>query len=113
MLIDKEININNNSGIKLITTNLDNKFQPLQGKVVIEKLKPKDKVYRNRYWSVKNIDKPLYTKEQFQMIFPNYIYPKDVFSAQADIIKTINFDTGKSKTINSNIRPYQPIRVGE
>jgi len=99
MLIDKEININNNSGIKLITTNLDNKFQPLQGKVVIEKLKPKDKVYRNRYWSVKNIDKPLYTKEQFQMIFPNYIYPKDVFSAQADIIKTINFDTGKSKTI--------------
>jgi len=98
MIIDDVVNIDSNISLKLQTTNLDGKFEPLKGKIVIEKLKESKKIYRKRYWSITNIDKPIYNKEKFQNLFENY-RPIEREERAKEIIKTLEFDTKKSKLL--------------
>ncbi len=98
MIIDNEINVDSNQTLKLETTNLDGKFEALKGKIVIERLKTPNRVYRERYWSSQDIDKPIYSKEEFQRLFGDY-RPLGETKERRELISTIQFNTKKSKEI--------------
>jgi uncharacterized protein YfaS (alpha-2-macroglobulin family) len=99
MIIDNEINIDSNKSLKLETTNLDGGFEAIKGKITIERLKQPKKIYRDRYWSIKDIDMPLYDKEQFQKLFKNY-RPIEKLEQEKKLISTLKFDTQKSKFLS-------------
>ncbi|MCK4440489.1 MAG: hypothetical protein KAU90_00690, partial [Sulfurovaceae bacterium] len=88
MIIDNQIDKNSAKIIKIDTTKV------IRGKVVIEKLKPEDRVYRKRYWN--RPDKPLYNSKEFKKLFPDYLYNQN---RDKTVIKTIPFNTKKSKEI--------------
>ncbi|MCH9741214.1 MAG: hypothetical protein K0U38_10335 [Epsilonproteobacteria bacterium] len=95
MIIERELDKNAANVLKLNTTNLDGEFQALQGKVVIEKFKPKDRVYRKRYWT--EVDQPLYSKTQFEKEFKHYEYSEQ--KQEKTEVQTLKFDTKASKEL--------------
>ncbi len=100
IVVDSEIDINRDINITLKTTNLNGDFQPLKGKIVVEMVDLPKKHFRKRYWSTKNIDKPLYSKEEFERLFKDYRYYKDSNKEKILGVKTIFFDTANSKIVN-------------
>jgi hypothetical protein len=96
MIIDDTINMDSNRSLKLETTNLNGNFEPLKGKIVIEKFKKMKRVYRKRYWSISDIDTFIYSKKKFQNLFKNYKYIKRE-KIDKTVIETLKFDTKKSK----------------
>jgi 5-hydroxyisourate hydrolase-like protein (transthyretin family) len=92
MIVDNEIDINSKVNIKLKTTNLNGVFQPLKGRVVVEMIDLPKKHFRKRYWTTKDIDKPLYSKQEFEKLFKNYRYYTDI-KKEKIFIKTLYFDT--------------------
>ncbi len=97
MIINKELDANQANFIELNSKDLYNNFEAIEGKIVIEKLKPKKKIYRKRYW--KKIDKSIYTKKQFEKLFKNYEYNDSINNREKEKINTIKFNTKKSKKI--------------
>lgn len=95
MDIAPQLDIKEPKELKLRTSNLNGDFQPLQGKIVIEKIQSDKRVYRKRYWE--KADKPLYTQAKFEKLFKHYKYqqqePKKV------VVQTLSFDTKLSKTL--------------
>ena len=102
IITESEIEINKDVNITLNTTNLNGTFQPLKGKIVVEMIDLPKKHFRKRYWSTKNIDKPLYSKDEFEKLFKNYRYSKDINHEEKSFIKSIDFDTQKSKILELN-----------
>ncbi|NEW60333.1 hypothetical protein GSY74_03470, partial [Sulfurovum sp. bin170] len=98
MIIDDRLNMDSNKSLVLKTTNLDGEFEPLKGKIVIEKFKELKKVYRNRYWSKGDIDTPIYSKKKFQNLFKNY-RPIEREERSKEVVSTLEFDTKKSKLL--------------
>ncbi len=99
MVIDPELNINSPKELKLETSNLDGEFQPLQGKIVIEKIQSNGKIYRKRYWS--KADKQLYDKAQFEKLFEHYKYQQVGKKEKSKnmVVQTLLFDTKKTKIV--------------
>ncbi|HHH18967.1 MAG TPA: hypothetical protein ENK86_00425 [Campylobacterales bacterium] len=95
MLIENELDKNAANKLTLQTTDLDGTFQPLRGEITVEKLTPPRQVYRQRYWQ--EVDKPLYTKEQFEKLFAHYAYSSQ--ERPTTKVQTLPFDTGVSKTL--------------
>ncbi len=98
IIVDKELNKNNAKIVKIDSQDINGGYIPIKGEISIEKLEPQKKIYRKRYWN--NIDKPLYTKEQFKKLFPNYNVNQNKKIKIDKVIKTVKFDTKKSKEIN-------------
>ena len=99
MVIAPELNINSPKELKLETTNLDGEFQPLQGKIVIEKVQSNGKIYRKRYWT--KADKQLYNKAQFEKLFEHYQYQQAGKKEKSKnmVVQTLLFDTKKTKIV--------------
>ena len=99
MDIASELNINSPKEIKLRTSNLDGEFQPLQGEIVIEKVKSDNRVYRKRYWT--QPDKPIYNKAQFEKLFKSYKYIEleKQKPSKKELVQTLPFNTKISKTL--------------
>jgi hypothetical protein len=97
MNIAKELNINSQKELTLNTSNLDGEFQPLKGEITIEKVVSDNRVYRKRYWQ--KVDKPLYSKVEFEKLFKNYQYQEKKELSKKEVIATLSFDTQKSKTL--------------
>ncbi len=94
MIIDKELDGNRANFIELDSKDLYGNFKGVKGKIVIERLKDRDRIYRKRYWS--RVDRPIYTNSEFRKLFKNYEYDND---REKEKIKTIKFNTEKSKKI--------------
>ncbi|RUM69722.1 MAG: hypothetical protein DSZ07_04015, partial [Sulfurovum sp.] len=96
MNIDSELNIENNSTLTIESTNLDGKFQAIQGEILIQKFTKEKRLYRKRYWQ--EAEKRLYSKEEFNKLFKHYRYSKKSNQAK-ELIRTIKFNTQKSKEV--------------
>jgi uncharacterized protein YfaS (alpha-2-macroglobulin family) len=99
IIIDDEINIESNISLRIESRNFDGKFEPIQGKITVERFKERERLYRDRYWSITDIDMPLYTKEKFSKLFKNY-KPIDISKREKELIKSINFNTKESKSLS-------------
>jgi len=100
--IADEVNIRDDINLTLITTNLNGVFKPTVGTIDIQKFILPQKSFRKRYWTTNDIDKPLYSREEFERLFQNYRYYKDINQEKKVDIKRVPFDTGKSKIVNLN-----------
>ncbi|CAA6810803.1 MAG: FIG00652507: hypothetical protein [uncultured Sulfurovum sp.] len=101
MLVNTAYSTEENKTITVETKNLDGEFQALQGEIVIEKLAKEERLYKRRYWDdEQNIDRPLYTKEAFEKLFPNYKFLEEESKAEKHFIKSIPFDTQQSKKVS-------------
>ena len=99
--IASELNQEQDKKMIIKSTNLDGEFQPIQGEILVEKILPEERVYRNRYWN--EIDKPLYSKEEFNKRFNAYRYSKNnKRDEKRELIKTILFDTQTDKEVSLN-----------
>ncbi len=94
ILIDNELDKNRANRIKIKTKDLYGNSIEAKGKISIERLKPKDRIYRKRYWS--RVDRPIYSRDSFKKLFKDYEYKNNT---DKKLIKTIKFDTSKSKEI--------------
>jgi len=95
MRIPSELKHSDAKKLILKTTNLDGVFVPLKGSILIEKILPPHKLYRQRYWSP--IDRPSFTEEEFNATFEHYAYQEGVTQRQK--IQTLHFNTKKSKEL--------------
>ncbi len=95
MLIDKDLNKNEAKLLLLETSNLNGDFEAVQGKIIIEKFKTQEKVYRKRYWET--VDLPSYSALEFKKLFEHYAYQEKV--RERSKIQTLDFDTKRSKEI--------------
>ncbi len=95
MDIASQLDIKKPKELKLKTSNLNGAFQPLQGEIVIEKIEPDKRVYRERYWE--KVDKPIYNKYEFEKLFKHYKYQHQ--ELKKEMIQTLYFDTKISKTL--------------
>jgi uncharacterized protein YfaS (alpha-2-macroglobulin family) len=109
MSIKKELSRDKNQTLTLETTNLYGNFQALKGEVIIEKLIEDTKIYRKRYW--KPVEKSLYSQEEFNKLFKQYKYANKEKKQKSTTIKTIPFNTQKSKTIQLNLLEQGAYRV--
>jgi uncharacterized protein YfaS (alpha-2-macroglobulin family) len=100
MKIASEMNQENNKTVIINSTNLDGAFQAIQGELLIEKILPEPKVYRSRYWE--KIDKPLYSKKEFNKLFKNYKYSKNQIGEEIEFIRSIKFNTKIDKLVSLN-----------
>jgi len=105
MIIDKNLDKESKKELKIESTNLDGEFQPIEGELTIERLKPDQKVYRKRYWQ--EVEKPLYSKKKFEQLFKHYRYSSREKRKRL-LIRTIKFDTKKSKIV-----PLDELEQGE
>ena len=97
MIIDSTLDRNQANFIQLDSRDLYGDFKEVSGKITIYRLKPKDKIYRKRYWS--RVDRAIYTKKEFIELFKSYEYDESIDSREKTKIKTINFNTKKSNKI--------------
>ncbi len=97
MNIDTELNIENNNTLTIDSTNLDGKFQAIQGEILIEKFIKEEQLYRKRYWQ--EAKEKLYSKEEFKKLFKHYRYHAKDTKQEKELIKTLTFDTQKNKEI--------------
>ncbi|MFA5404876.1 MAG: alpha-2-macroglobulin family protein, partial [Ignavibacteria bacterium] len=70
--IPSNVDKNDKSDFKIKTTNLNGEFEPAEGTITIYKLKNPDRTLQNSYWA--KPDKYLYTKEEYNKLFPNDAY---------------------------------------
>ncbi|MDD5362961.1 MAG: alpha-2-macroglobulin family protein [Ignavibacteria bacterium] len=66
--IPADVDKNLENKFNLVTTNLNGQKEPVEGKIVIYKLKSPDKAFRNRLWA--KPDKFIYTKDEYYRDFP-------------------------------------------
>ena len=95
----EEFNVEENKTVKLKTTNLDGTFQALQGEIIINKVSHKKELKNKRYWNYQKVDKPIYNKNKFHKLFPNYNYLIGEEKQEALTVKSMTFDTGKSNIL--------------
>ena len=71
--------------INIESLGVNGKFKAVQAEIKIEKYQRDKRVYRERYWWQK-IDKPLYSKEEFEQLFPSYRYTQKDKLAKEEIL---------------------------
>jgi len=98
MKIASKIKQESNQTLTINSTNLDGVFQPIQGKILIEKVVPETKVYRKRYWE--EAEKKFYSKEEFTKLFKDYRYEKRGENQIKEMVKTLKFNTKENKTLS-------------
>ena len=95
ILIDRELNKNSAKIVHIVSQDAKGKYIDIRGKIVIEKYLLEKKIYRKRYWE--EVDKPFYSADEFKKLFPDYRYTNQ--ERKKEILKTVKFDTKKSKDI--------------
>lgn len=90
------------NALTVSTVNSEGEAVSAKGTIVISRLKPVEKVTRNRGWGIP--DKPLLSETEFSTLFPYMEYKpvQNIEQAVEQEVEKISFDTEKSTTVALN-----------
>lgn len=100
--IQESLDKSKQNSLSVMTTNSEGQPVSTKGIIVISKLKPNQKVTRNRSWEAP--DKPLLSETEFNKLFPHLEYKStgNMERAIESEVAKLNFDTEKSTAIELN-----------